>query len=315
MKKFKKIVLMNYTGKELAEPYWDELKQLCEESVRLKADDANFSQQLKDADCLLVKLGAKVGRDYIDAAPQLKYIGMLGTGYGGIDAVYAASKNISVCNLYYATEGVAEFAFATILEYLRELERAKQQARQGDYSEATFTGTELKGKTFGIIGLGKIGARIAEIARGFGANVCYWSRKRKPDYESMSIKFLEIDEVLHNSNFVSLNLAYNPDTANFLNAKRIQTIKKGAMLINLSPMELVDLNTLVERLKKKELSFILDHSDEMTAEQLDLLKPYDNCVIYPPIAYTTTAATDLKQGIFINNLKNYLAGSPTNKVN
>jgi len=309
--------MIGYSGKELDQALWDQINQLAEEKVLLPNGSPEIVQQLSTCDCLLVKLGAEVKRDFIDAAPQLKYIGMLGTGYGNIDASYAASKNITVCNsIGYATEGVAEFTFAAILEYLRELERAKQQARKGNYSEDTFFNvTELKGKAFGIIGLGRIGGRIAEIAQGFGANVCYWSRKRKPDYESIGIRFLEVDEVLHNSDFVSLNLEKNEDTTNFLNAKRIGFIKKGSMLINLSPMELVDLNALAERLKKKELSFILDHSDEMTPEQLDLLKPYDNCVIYPPIAYTTKEAADLKQRIFVDNIKNFLSGTPTNKVN
>jgi phosphoglycerate dehydrogenase-like enzyme len=80
-------------------------------------------------------------------------------------------------------------------------------------------------------------------------------------------------------------------------------------------MEIVDLEAIVERLKRNEISFILDHSDEMTTEQLTMLKPYKNCVIYPPIAYTTNEATALKKGIFISNLVNFLKNTPTNKVN
>ena len=92
-------------------------------------------------------------------------------------------------------------------------------------------------------------------------------------------------------------------------------IKKGALLVNPSPMELIGLKALVSRLKKKAISFILDHSDEMTKEQLRLLKPYKNCLIYPPIAYTTEEATALKKDIFVDNLENFLKGKPSNKVN
>ena len=80
----------------------------------------------------------------------------------------------------------------------------------------------------------------------------------------------------------------------------------GALLVNPSPMELLDLNALVKRLKKGDLSFILDHSDEMTPEQLKKLKQFKNCVIYPPIGYTTKEATSIKQGIFVNNLNSFL---------
>ncbi|MBU2052235.1 hypothetical protein KKH13_03485, partial [Patescibacteria group bacterium] len=176
--KFKKILLLNYTSKELEKTYWDRVDKLCEEKIILATDNPTLSHQLKNTDCLLVKLGAKIGPEIITQASKLRYIGMLGTGVGGVDLKLAKKKKITVCNINdYATEGVAEFTFGTIIDYIRELERAKQQAKKADYSEATFfTGTEIKGKKFGIIGLGHIGARVAEIAKTLGAIVFYWSR-------------------------------------------------------------------------------------------------------------------------------------------
>lgn len=315
--KFKKILLLNYTGKELEKSYWDRVDKLCEEKIIFAADGPTLSNQLKNTDCLLVKLGAKVGKEIMDKAPKLKYIGMLGTGVGGIDLVYAKKKKITVCNITdYATEGVAEFTFGVIIDYLRELERAKHQARKADYSEASFfTGTEIKGKNFGVIGLGNIGSRVAEIAKAFGAKVSYWSRSRKKKLEKIGIKYKTINDLLKSSDIITINLSLNPQTNNFLNKERVKLIKKGALLVNTSPMELIDSKALALRLKNKNISFILDHSDEMTKEQLDLVKPYKNCVIYPPLGYTTQEATALKKGIFVGNLENFLEGKPTNKVN
>lgn len=315
--KFKKILLLNYTGKELEKIYWDRIDKLGDKKSILAANDSSLTGQLENTDCLLVKLGAKVGKEIIDKAPKLKYIGMLGTGVGGIDLECATKKKIAVCNIAdYATEGVAEFTFGIIIDYLRELERAKQQARKADYSEATFfTGTEIKGKNFGVIGLGHIGARVAEITKGFGAKVLYWSQNRKKNYEKMGIKYKNINDLLKSSDIITLNLSLNPQTNNFLNKERVKLIKKGALLVNTSPMELIDLKALAARLKNKDLSFILDHSDEMTKEQLDLVKPCKNCVIYPPLGYTTQEATALKKGIFVGNLENFLKGKPTNRVN
>ncbi|MFH0942728.1 MAG: NAD(P)-dependent oxidoreductase [Candidatus Beckwithbacteria bacterium] len=314
--KFKKILLLNYTGKELEKSYWNRIDRLCEEKIILAADDKNLKKQLWDTDCLLVKLGAKIGKEIINQAPQLKYIGMLGTGVGGIDLAYAKKKKITICNITdYATEGVTEFAFGAIIDYLRELERAKQQAKKADYSEATFfTGREIKGKNFGVIGLGNIGARVAEIAKAFGANVSYWSRNRKKRLEKMGIKYKTINELLKSSEIITLNLSLNPQTNNFLNKERVKLIKKGTLLVNTSPMELIDLKALTLRLKNKDLHFILDHSDEMTKEQLSLVKGYKNCVIYPPLGYTTQEATALKKGIFVGNLENFLKGKVTNQV-
>ena len=164
---------------------------------------------------------------------------MYGTGFGRIDAAYAAKKGITVCNIAgYATEGVAEFVFAALLEYLREVTRAKIQAQTGNYSEASYTGTEIKGKTFGVIGLGRIGGRVAELAKGFGANVVYWSHKRKTEAEKVGIKYVEVDTLLRTSDIISLHMSFNPETKGFLDAKRIAMIKSGAVVINTAPMEL-----------------------------------------------------------------------------
>jgi len=309
-------LLLDYTGKELEKTYWEKIARLADKKVFLTSSSKNLGKELVEADGVLLKLGAKFGQDLMDQASKLRYIGMLGTGVGGVDLKYATKKKITVCNIAgYATEGVAEFTFGAIIDFLREIERAKQQARQGDYSEATFAGTEIKGKKFGVIGLGSIGARTAELALGFGAKVFYWSRNRKKNYERKRIKYRTIANLLKESDIITLNLALNPKTNGFLGRTRLSLIKKGALLVNPSPMELIGLKALVSRLKKKAISFILDHSDEMTKEQLRLLKPYKNCLIYPPIAYTTEEATALKKDIFVDNLENFLKGKPSNKVN
>lgn len=309
--KFKKIVFLGYNGEELEKKHWDKIDSLTDEKVLLSADDPFSDKHLRNADCLLIRLGAKISKDLMDKTPNLKYIGMLGTGVGGIDIAYAARKNIVVCNIAdYATEGVAEFTFGVILDYLRELERGKKQARDNNYSEVTFTGTEIKGKSFGIIGLGNIGARTAEIARCFGAKVRYWSKNKKQGF-----KYQEVEDLLKESDIITINLALTPETKGFLDKERIQMIKEGALVVNPSPMELVDLPALVTRLEKKDMGFILDHSDEMSEEQISKLKPLKNCIIYPPIAYTTHEATELKKGIFVDNLENFLKGESTNIVN
>lgn len=309
-KKYKKILCLDYTGKELSLSYWKQIDRLCVKKLLINKQNASFLKELKDADCLLVKLGAKVDKEIIDNAPRLRYVGMLGTGVGGIDIAYAKSKDIVVVNITnYATEAVAEFTFGVILDHIREIEKAKMQARKGNYSEAGFSGVEIKGKNFGAIGLGNIGLRTAELAKAFGANVTYWSRKRKKLPEKNGIIYQDLEKLLQNSDFITLNLSLNPDTQNFINKQRVSMIKKGCVVVNVSPMELIDLPALVKRLGKNDMTFIFDHSDEMTKEQLAMLKPYPNCIIHLPIGYTTKEATELKQKIFVENLQNFLKGN------
>lgn len=307
-KLFEKIVCMDYDGKELWSQYWYRIDRLCaNERINVASEDPSLPKELKEADCLLVKLGAKVGKELIDKALKLKYIGMLGTGIGGVDVQYAATKKIVVKNIVdYATEGVAEITFGMLFDQIRDIERSKQQAREGNYSGDTFGGTEIKGKNFGVIGLGHIGARIAHIAREFGANVKYWSKNRKYEEEKEGIEYQELPELLQNSDFITLNLSLNQSTEGFLDAERIAIIKKGAIVVNPSPMELVDFDALIRRLGKNDITFILDHSDEMEEKKLDLLRLYSNCVIHLPIGFTTEEAFAVKQGRFVENMESFL---------
>lgn len=311
------MLLLNFDKTTLKPEYWRRIDKISKEKILLKADSPEVKAHLATADALLLKLGMGADKALIDSMPRLRYIGMYGTGYGRIDAVYAKKKGITVCNIAgYATEGVAEFVFAALLEYLREISRAKTQAETDNYSESSYTGTEIKGKTFGVIGLGRIGRRVAELAAyGFEAQVQYWSQKRKKDAEKSGITFRDIDDLLASSDIISLHMAYNPNTKGFLNAKRIAMMKSGAIVVNTAPMELVDIPALEKRLKKGDLMFILDHSDELDPKDAKRLSKYKTCILYPPIAYTTKEATNAKQDIFVSNLENFLKGKPTNKVN
>lgn len=309
---FNKILFLNFLEANLKPEYWNRVDKITKKKILLNADSPDVKEHL-DADCLLIKLGMGADKKLIDSMPNLKYIGMYGTGYGRIDAAYATKKHIAVCNIAgYATEGVAEFVFGALLEHLREITRAKIQAHIGNYSEASYTGTEIKGKTFGVIGLGRIGGRVAELAKGFGAQVIYWSHQRK---SVAGIKYMDTDTLLKTSDIISLHMSFNPATKGFLDAKRIAIIKPGAVVINTAPMELVDIEALEKRLKKDDITFILDHSDELDPKVAKRLSGYNNCILYPPIAYTTKEATNRKQEIFVGNLENFIKGKPMNKVN
>lgn len=316
--KFKKILTMGISESSLRTDYWKKLDSMTDKIISLEKDNADIKAELKDTDCLLVNPFAfKVEKEHIDAAPKLKYIGVLSTAYGKVDYGYAAAKKIAVCNIPgYSTEAVAEFAFGAILEHIRDLERAKMQARNGDYSEATFFNTtEIKGKRFGIIGLGRIGQRVAELALAFGTDVSYWSRNRNKEFEAKGIEYQEVETLLSECDFISPHMAFNKETELFLNEARIQKIKSGALLLNLAPNELIDYNALEKRLAKGDIIYIMDHTDELTSELVKRLSKYKNCIMYPPIGYTTKEATIAKQEIFIGNIEGFLKGKPVNKVN
>jgi phosphoglycerate dehydrogenase-like enzyme len=315
--KFTSLLMMGFSQESLGEKEWSRINSLAEKVILVAADSSDLKSQLALCDGLLVKLGATVDKAVIDSAPRLKYVGMFGTGYGRIDTVYAKEKGVTVCNISgYSREGVAELVFGMLLEHIRELSRAKIQATSGDYSEATFKGFEIRDKNFGVIGLGRNGSRVAEIAHdGFDANVTYWSRNRKEEMEKKGIKYQELSELLKTSDIVSINVAYIPETKGLLGIEEFKIIKPGSIVVSTVQNEVYDFQALVERLKKGDISFIFDHPDELSPEQAKELSQYENCIMYPPVGYITKEATVAKFGMFVDNLENFLAGKPSNKVN
>ncbi|MBI3559495.1 hypothetical protein HY085_03800 [Candidatus Gottesmanbacteria bacterium] len=232
----------------------------------------------------------------------------MATGTGTVDLEHAKKKKITVCNVPgYATESVAEWVFGLILEHLRQLEKAKQTARKGDFSGDGFSATEILGKKFGIIGLGRIGRRVAQIAQGFGANVVYWSRNKKEGFQ-----YENLDNLIKTSDFISLHALTTKDTENILDVTKV---KPGAIVINVSGMEQINVPALEKRLAKGDITFILDHPDEMKPEDVKKLAKFPNCIIYPPIGFVSAEARINKQKIFVQNLGNFLAGKPSNIVN
>ncbi len=163
--------------------------------------------------------------------------------------------------------------------------------------------------------MGQIGQRVAELALAFGADVSYWSRNRNKGIEAKGIKYQDIETLLSECDFISLHLAFNKQTELFLNESRIAKIKPGALLLNLAPNELVDYNALEKKLAGGDIVYIMDHTGELALEQAKRLSQYKNCIMYPPIGYTTKEATIAKQEIFVENIGSFLKGNPMNKVN
>ena len=316
--KFKKILVVGISEKSLDSNYWQKIKKLTENLIFLKEDSKDLQKQLQMDDCLLVYFNG-VDKKMIDSAPNLKYIGALATGVGKIDSEYAKKKDIIISNIPgYATESVAELVFAVILENIREIARAKKESKEGNRDESGFKATEIKGKTFGVLGLGNIGLRVAEIAaNGFGANVLYWSRNRKKEVENDHIKYEDLDRLIPRCDFLSIHFALNPETENILNAKRIAKIKKGAILVNTAPHELLDIRALEKRLKSGDITYIFDHTDlgDISEQDLKRLQRYDNVISYPVLGYISKEARERKQEIFFNNIEAFLKGKPQNIVN
>ena len=312
--KFKKAILIQIAGTHFDPKYWDKIEALTENRILLAIDDPKLKDELKDCDCLLLGFQVPVGEDILAAAPNLKYIGILATAYGTVDFTAAAKRNIPVCNLGgYSTESVAEFTIAAILHEVRNIEEGLKRAQSGNYSFEGIRARELKNSNFGVIGLGNIGNRVAELAAGFGANVSYWSRNKK---DSSPFRYRELGDLLSNCTYLSMNVAEAKETIGLLNAQNLPLIKSSSVLISTVPPTVINTEALIDRLSENDIKFIFDHPEEMPKEELAKLTKLKNCVIYPPIAFLSDEARITKQEIFISNMVEFLEGKKLqNKVN
>ena len=311
-----KALFIDYKKSEIPANYLQRVTKLFKINKFILRDDKNLFNESKEAEAFFVKISTKVDKELIDKSPKLKYIGVLSTAFDAIDAKYARSKGVTVCNLGgYSTEAVAEFAIATLLEQVRNLEKSRNQARKEDYSFDKFMGLELKNRTLGVVGAGKIGSRVAEIALGIGMKVIYFARSNKKPIDKLGAKRKTLDKVLSESNFVSLNLVLNKQTEGMISKEKIKLLKKGCIFINLAPPPLIDQETMMEKAEKGDITFIFDHSDDIPAPLAKRFLKTKNCVVYPPVAFRTEEANTNRLETFASNIENFLKGKTTNVVN
>jgi (S)-sulfolactate dehydrogenase len=246
---------------------------------------------LRDADALIVKERTRVTRELIAGAPRLRAVGRLGAGLDNIDVQGCRDRGIEVIVAAGANStAVAEYVICTMLMLARPgAYGASQEVRDGGWpQEAARKGREIEGKTLGIVGFGNIGQRIANLAGAFGMTVLTWAPTKSPDdpvFAKHRTRHVDIDDLLPKCDVVSVNVPLTPQTRLLLNAARIATMKKGAILINSARGGIVDEVALSEALRAGDLSgAALDVFANEPLGAGSLLADVPNLILSPHIA-------------------------------
>lgn len=273
----------------------------------------------QDADVLLVNK-VKLPESVLSQLPKLKYVGVLATGYDNVDTAAAASRNIAVTNVPgYSSDSVAQLTFALLLElchhtgeHSRRVLEEKAWSRQPYYCFWDFPLSELAGRTMGVVGLGRIGVRVAEIARAFGMNVIACTRTPK---DIAGVKCVDFDTLLAESDVISLNCPLTEQTRGLISADALAKMKKTAYLINTSRGGVIVENDLRRALDTGVIAGAAVDvlSSEPPAED-NLLLGAKNIVVTPHIAWATTEARTRLLTIVTDNLSAYLRGERLNRV-
>lgn len=272
-----------------------------------------------DADVLLVNK-VKLPESVLSQLPKLKYVGVLATGYDNVDTAAAARRNIAVTNVPgYSSDSVAQLTFALLLElchhageHSRRVLEEKAWSRQPYYCFWDFPLSELAGRTMGVVGLGRIGVRVAEIARAFGMNVIAYTRTPK---EIAGVKCVDFDTLLAESDVISLNCPLTERTRGLINADALARMKKTAYLINTSRGGVIVEDDLRRALDAGMIAGAAVDvlSSEPPAEDNPLLHA-KNIIVTPHIAWATTEARTRLLSIVTDNLSAYLRGEKLNRV-
>jgi glycerate dehydrogenase len=293
-----------------------ELGEVCEYGL-LKYDEV--AEKIANAD-IVVCNKTMLNAHTLRLAKNLKYIGLFATGYNNIDIDYCAQNNIAVCNAgSYSTNAVAQHTFALILEHYNSTSKYNQFVQDGKWKRSkTFSPfvyplSELAGKTIGIVGLGSIGKAVAKIANAFEMNVIACNRSPR---EVEGVKMVSFDELLKQSDIVTVHCPLNRESENMFDKTAFAKMKQGSLFVNTARGAVMSEQALFEALQSGHLGGAA--IDTLAVEPMEedcILMGAKNCIMTPHIAWAPVETRVRLMNIVVDNIKNFLDGHPTNKVN
>lgn len=315
-----KIVILDGYSANPGDLSWKELEQLGSVTVyeRTKAEDT--LARASEADIVLTNK-VLLKRTELEQLPKLRYIGVLATGYNVVDVEAAHEHGIVVTNVpAYSTESVAQMVFSHLLavtnhtEYYANQNRNGRWSRNDDFCYWDEPLMELSGKTFGIVGLGNIGSRVAQIALAMGMQVKALTSKN-PDTIPTGIQKADLQELLTTSDIISLHCPLTQDTHQLINRQKLQLMKPTAILINTGRGPLVNDADVAEALQSGKLrAYCADVLTEEPPKADNPLLSQPNAYITPHIAWASTEARTRLLQVAIANVKAFLNGKPQNIV-
>lgn len=290
---------------------------------------------LSEARVLSIFIRSRVDTASLDSLPLLKLITTRSTGYDHIDLVACAKRGVVVCNVpTYGENTVAEHTFALILALSRRLLAAERKGSRCDFDLSELQGFDLKGKTLGVIGAGRIGLHVIRIARAFGMNVLAYDPHREDLLaEVLGFQYVDLDDVLKHCDVLTLHAPGTPQTDHLINAKALAKLRRGALLINTARGSIVDTSALIAALddghlggagldvfegeqKIQEEHELLLHSETdsaiRTAFTRRLLADYNNVILTPHNAFNSHEAVQRIADTTVDNIVCWLRNKSRN---
>ncbi|WP_346707402.1 D-2-hydroxyacid dehydrogenase [Massilistercora timonensis] len=301
---------------------WEGMEALGELTVydRTKAEDV--AARIGDADVVYTNK-TPITKETLDACPNVKFIGVLATGYNIVDIAAAKEKGIPVSNIpTYGTAAVSQFAIGLLLELCHHIGEHSDAVKAGEWTSNPdwcfwkYPLVELDGKTMGIIGFGRIGQDTGKIAQALGMKVLAYDAFKRPELETETCHYVDLDILLAESDVIALHCPLFPDTEGIINKDTIAKMKDGVMIINNSRGPLVVEQDLRDALDSGKV--VGAAVDVVSTEPIRMDNPLigaKNVIITPHISWAPKESRQRLMNIAVDNLKCYVEGKPQNVVN
>lgn len=294
--------------------------------------------KVKDVEILGIFIYSEINKEILDKMDKLKLILTFSTGYDHIDLEECKRRKIGVCNVpNYGENTVAEHVFALILALARNIIPAVEKTKKGNFEIDGLLGFDLKGKTLGVVGTGRIGKNVIRIAKGFGMNVLAYSRHFDKNLEKeLGFKYVEYKELLKKSDIVTFHVPLNEESYHMLNKENLELLKRGAVIINTARGGVIETGALLDGIKNGKIKYagldVLEEECEVKEERQllsDLFKKecdlktlleehmlmhIENVIITPHIAWYTEEALRRIAEIGVNNIKAFMNGERKNRL-
>ncbi len=247
-----------------------------------------------------------ISNDILEKLPKLRYLQTRSTGFEHLKCTQIYQRDLVASNVAgYAGPPVAEFAFSLLLNATRKTNIALQRSKKNDFNYLDLQGSELFGKTMGILGLGTIGIQVAKISKGFGMDILGYSRTKKLIFDELEIAFVSLEEVLKNADILMLALPLTPSTQNLIDQKNAILIKKECIIINIARSEIME----------KSLYHTLSNTIACDIDSDTTLTGKENILHTPHMAYYTKEALHRIVAISLDNMKQFLnSETPRNSL-
>lgn len=316
-----KIVVLDGYTENPGDLSWKDLEALGETTIYDRTPVELVEKRIGDAEIVITNK-TPIDKEIFEKCQNIKYVGVLATGYNVVDVNTAAEKGIPVCNIpTYGTTAVAQMVFALLLEICHHVGTHSEAVKMGEWSNNVdwcfwkYPLIELAGKTMGIVGFGRIGKAVGRLAKAFGMNVLAYDEYENEEGKAIA-DYVTLDELYAKSDVISLHCPLFPATTGMICKESIAKMKDGVILINTSRGPLINEADLAEALQSKKV--YAAGCDVVSTEPIKADNPLLGCynsILTPHIAWAPKESRQRLMDIAVDNVRNFLNGTTINAVN